>query len=279
MAKTCAKCCDAITGIDYVSCRGYCGATFHMNTCSGGVTRAMLSYFTTHKKNLFWMCDNCAALFENAHFRAISARADEQSPHVTLTTAITERRTEIKQMNVKQPAQSLTPANYRWPTLESRKANNRPRDRDIAAIASEKGRLGCKQPVDDVVSIPICSDTRDQKFWLYLSRIRPDVANDAICDMVKANLALDVNPDVVKLVPKDKDISMLSFVSFKIGLDPSIKSKALDPATWPTGLLFREFEDYGFQKFRIPLKPRNPTTPLLQPQDTSPYATPVTDLS
>lgn len=251
-----------------------------MNECSGGVTRAMLSYFTNHKKNLYWMCDDCADLFENTHFRAISSRADEQTPLTTLTTAINELRTEIKELNAKPPVLPLPTANNQWPSLESHRTNKRPRDLDLAVIAAEKSRFGCKQPVDDVASVPICNDTRDQKFWLYLSRIRPDVTNDAVRSMVKANLALDTDPDVVKLVSKDKDISTLNFVSFKIGLEPSQKSRALDPATWPTGLLFREFEEYGSQKFRIPLKTRKPMTPLV-PQETSPavYVTPVMDLT
>lgn len=278
MAKMCAKCSDAINGIDYVVCRGYCGATFYLNNCSGGVTRAMLSYFTTHRKNLFWMCDNCADLFENAHFRAISTRADEQSPLSTLTTAISELRNEIKQINAKPSPQLLTPNNNAWPSLDWRRPSKRLRNHDTATRASETCLVGSKQPLADVVSVPICDDNRDQKFWLYLSRIRPDVANDAVCAMVKANLALDANPEVVKLVAKEKDINTLSFVSFKIGLDPSLKTKALNPNTWPEGLLFREFEDYA-QKFRFPLKSRRPMTPLLHPQDTSPAVTPVMDLS
>lgn len=54
------------------------------------VTRALSSYLTTDKSNLFWMYDSCADLFEDSHFRAISAKADEQSPLASLTTAITE---------------------------------------------------------------------------------------------------------------------------------------------------------------------------------------------
>lgn len=276
MAKICAKCSDSITGIDYVVCRGYCGANFHMNECSGGVTRAMLQYFTTHKKNLFWMCDKCADLFENAHFRAMSSRADEQSPLVSLTTAITELRTEIKQLNSKPVAPA---ANIRWPLIEQRRSEKRPREFDVAARASEDCRVGSKKPLDNVIAVPICDNVADQRFWLYLSRIRPDVTVESVCAMVKANLEIDSDATVVKLIPKGKTVDTLSFVSFKIGLDPSLKDKALDPATWPEGLLFREFEDYGSQKFRVPLKFRKFATPLLVPQAASSPITPIMDLS
>lgn len=239
MAKDCGKCSEAITGIDSpVVCRGYCGATLHMN-CAG-VTRAMLTYFTTHKKNLFWMCDKCAELFENSHFKAISVPTDENGPFSSLTTAITELRSEIQQLATKSTVDS-TPKE--WPLVNQRITYKRKRDGDGSAAC----KSGLKQPDANVVAVPTSNEQLDKKFWLYLSRIRPDVSNEAVCSMVKANLELESDPVVVKLVPKGKDISTLSFVSFKIGIDDDLKTKALDPATWPEGILFREFEDYGAQ--------------------------------
>lgn len=136
MAKHCAKCTEAINGIDYVTCRGYCGASFHMNTCSG-VTRALLNYFTTHRNNLFWMCDGCANLFENSHFRVISNKADENSPLCSLTTAITELRSEIKQLHSKPVARFSPAAPTRWPTIEQRRAIKRPRITDVESKAPD----------------------------------------------------------------------------------------------------------------------------------------------
>ena len=101
------------------------------------------------------------------------------------------------------------------------------------------------------MSVPTSSYADEkQKFWLYLSRIRPDVSVDAVTSMVKANLEITTEPTAVKLVPRGIDTSTMNFVSFKIGIDPAVKSKALESSTWPEGLLFREFEDYGSIKFR-----------------------------
>lgn len=86
-----------------------------------------------------------------------------------------------------------------------------------------------------------------------------NVANDVVCAMVKANLALDADLEVVKLVAKKKDLNTLSFVSYKIGLDPSLKTKAFNPNTWPEDLMFCESEDYA-QKNRFSLKSRRPMT-------------------
>lgn len=274
MAKQCKKCSTTITGIDIVICRGYCGGFFHLNDCSG-VTRAMLSYMTSSKKNLFWMCDGCAELFTNSHFRAISCQADEKSPLTSLASAITELRTEIKQLHSQPTPHALPVASPRWPAADRQRGVKRPRVVEVNTRASESCRVGSKKPLDNVMPVPICIKQADQLFWLYLSRIRPDVTVDAICEMTKAYLNIENNPTVVKLVPKGKSIDSLSFVSFKIGLDPSLKSKALDPETWPEGLLFRQFENYGPAKFHLPAASNVLPAPLLLPQASPCPMTPV----
>lgn len=186
MAKQCEKCSEAITGIDVVVCRGYCGALFHMNACSG-VTRAMQSYLTSNRKNLFWMCDECAALFENSHFRAISERADEKSPLTSLSSAITDLHTEIKQLHSKPVTYSSPAASTRWPTIDQRRGTKRPRVTESNVSASDSCRVRSKKTQGNVMSVPICKNEDDQRFWLYLSKICPDVTVKAVCAMTKAN--------------------------------------------------------------------------------------------
>lgn len=271
MAKNCGKCSKPINGIDVVICRGYCGGFFHLNECSG-------LYFVSNKKNLFWLCDNCAELFENSHFRMISNQVDEKSPLTSLTTAISELRTEIKQLHAKPAASpAVTP---RWSTIVQKRGTKRPRIIEPNAHAQDSCRVGCKKAQENgnVVSVPICKPEAENLFWLYLSKIRPDVTVEAVRDMTKANLGIEDDPKVIKLVPKDRDIESLSFVSFKIGLDPSLEDKALNPDNWPEGLLFREFVDYGAPKFRPPLK-FNTQSPLTLHQTTISPITPVMDLS
>ena len=55
-----------------------------------------------------FLCDECADLFENSHFRMMSRRADETSPLSSLTSAIDELRQEIKQLAPKTTT-ALTP--------------------------------------------------------------------------------------------------------------------------------------------------------------------------
>lgn len=210
------------------------------------------------------MCDKCANLFENSHLRAITRHADEKTPLTSLTDAINNLQTEIKKILIK-PALTA-PTFNRWPLINE---PNRPakRLREIVPI----GRIplecqsGSKQHNLNVVSVPICEKPAS-KFWLYLSRIRTDVTNEAIAEMVKANLELETDPDAVKLVSKGADVSNMSFISFKVGLDPSLQKKALDPSTWPEGVLFRQFEDLAAPKFRKP----STSTPIPSPIALSP---------
>lgn len=214
-----------------------------------GVSRALLGYFPTHRKNLYWMCDKCADSFENSHLRAITSQADGNSPLSMLTDAITNLQSEIKKIASRPVPTIQSPKLNRWPTVgDSIRSSKRPRELD-PVVRTTECLHGSKPINQDIVSVPV-TEKPSNKFWLYLSRIRPDVTNEAISEMVKANLETDIEPHVVKLVAKGADTSNMSFVSFKVGLDPSLKNSALDPSSWPEGILFRQFEDYSTQKFR-----------------------------
>lgn len=82
------------------------------------------------------------------------------------------------------------------------------------------------------------------KFWIYLSGLHPLITDGDVQKIVSRSLDLTAPADIVRLLPKGADTSKLTFVSFKVGLDPSLKHLALDASTWPDGILFREFVEY-----------------------------------
>ena len=94
------------------------------------------------------------------------------------------------------------------------------------------------------LSVPsITSGTAQKCFWLYLSGLNPKITDNDVLKIVTRCLH-ETKPIVVtRLVQRGADTSNYSFVSYKIGLDPDVKATALDPASWPSGLLFREFVD------------------------------------
>lgn len=86
-------------------------------------------------------------------------------------------------------------------------------------------------------------DTKS-KFWLFFTRIKNDVTEDEIRSMVSESLGPDRDTLLVKkLVPAWKDVSLLPFISYKVGIDPELKQRALCPSTWPRGISFREFQE------------------------------------
>ncbi|XP_055605129.1 uncharacterized protein LOC129753340 [Uranotaenia lowii] len=238
MAKTCSSCSGTISGIEFMVCRGICGKEFHLSCVS--ISNTAARSLKTLSKNVYWMCDDCAELFENAHFRNLAfAPPPQQTEVAQLSEAISELRSEIKLLCTKPPATPvpvLTPARP-----DFRRALKRLRAPD--PVVNEPCKLGAKKSSADVVSVPLCANETEKLFWLYISRIKPEVSENSVMEMVKANLEAD-SAQVVKLVPRGTDVSSMRFVSFKVGLDPELKDKALNPESWPNGLSFREFINY-----------------------------------
>ena len=82
------------------------------------------------------------------------------------------------------------------------------------------------------------------------SGLNPLASNNDIQKIVSRCLDVPDSVEVIRLVPKDKDVTTLSFVSFKVSLDPELKDRALNAASWPAGLLFREFIDQPKNSYR-----------------------------
>lgn len=82
--------------------------------------------------------------------------------------------------------------------------------------------------------------------------------------MVKTRLGTD-DVKVDKLVPRGKDTSNLTFVSFKIGIAHELKEKAMTSSTWPLGIRFREFENYSSNRMGF----WDPTVDQPQPETPS----------
>ena len=80
------------------------------------------------------------------------------------------------------------------------------------------------------------------KMALYISRLSTDTTKEKVEKTVKHFLGTD---DVLVhcLWRKDTDLSTVTFLSFKVLIPASLRTKALNPATWPSGLPIREFVD------------------------------------
>lgn len=155
-----------------------------------------------------------------------------------------------------------------WPSLK--------RPRVVASKDTPKARPDSKL-VGGTKSVEIGSSVVEtvakppEKFWLYLSRIARHVTEDDISGLVKNCLQTEQPIDVRKLVRKGADLKQFAFISFKVGVDMALKDTALDPAVWPKGIFFREFENLQIERdFWGPTKlPRidvgTPSMPISSP--------------
>lgn len=138
-----------------------------------------------------------------------------------------------------------------WPKLGMKR--RRLDEMQTRPIASDCGTN--KVDLSDL-TVPIGSNI--DKFWLYLSGLNPLITDADVQKIVSRCLDEPELVDVVRLVPKGKDISGMTFVSYKVGLDRTFKAKALDPSTWPVGLLFREFVNQPKNMDRRIVPPNTP---------------------
>ncbi|XP_058064525.1 uncharacterized protein LOC131214157 [Anopheles bellator] len=99
--------------------------------------------------------------------------------------------------------------------------------------------------------------------WLYISRLAPSVTDEQVASMV-TNCLGSGEYIVKRLLRKDADTATLSFLSFKVGLPETMRHKALQPTTWPSGVQIREFVDYHAH-------PSAPLTELEAPLNPMPY--------
>lgn len=96
------------------------------------------------------------------------------------------------------------------------------------------------------LSVPsITQATVPNKFWLYMTGLNPLITDSDVQKIVSRCLNMSDGAEVTRLVPKGKDVTTLTFVSYKIGLDPDLKELALEPSSWPVGIRLREFVDFS----------------------------------
>lgn len=236
-----------------VVCGGFCKANFHFSCAN--ITEALYKE-VRDKPALFWMCKGCRDIMGSARFKnaMVSMNAAAKEVNDVYQKLVEDLKTDIKDSliaELKHEIQGgfdkLSPA-VLSPLPRRFHFGNRStpkRDRDEDALSTQQPSKifrGTAHPDNNAVSRP--ASRTDDRFWVYLTKISPDVKEADVQHLVKECLLTD---DVVAkpLVPKGRPLSTLTFVSFKVGVRQELKSKAMDPSTWPPEIEFREFVDHG----------------------------------
>lgn len=116
----------------------------------------------------------------------------------------------------------------------------------------------------------------NQKFEkaIWISRLNPSVSIDDITNYITANTSITDTSrfKIFKLVKKDRDLSTLNFVSFKIELNTEDFDILVDPDVWSKGVMVREFlQNRTLGDFLFPAlnERQNPKTSTVESMETN----------
>ena len=253
MPSACEKCANEIAG-EVFKCGAFCSSQF-CSRCSGLTEELKTAIKNSH--HVVWMCTACKNLLAKARFTnaMISTNATNDNIVESLKKEVrdgilNDLRQEIRS-NFKSWIDSIpsTPIpRQRFPSISSvRSKRQREVENDDDGALQRPTKLLCGtgacNPDSNIAAVP-ANQENENKFWLYLSNIHPNVSDEAVANLVHSNLGTD-NTTIIKLVPRGKDVHSLTFVSYKIGMVMNLKAKAMCSEIWPSGKRFREFEDIG----------------------------------
>lgn len=262
----CVKCANEVKG-EVIRCGAFCSAEVCLR-CSG-MSAAMLSAIRG-SAHCIWICTACKGLVNKARFSNSLVSVDTANMTVTdsLKTEIkdsilAEIRTEIRK-EIREGFKTCKAASSQ--VSSSKRAREDESNDSSYASALKKAAInvrGTAQQAENEADLFPTDSTfaasGSPVFWLYMRGFRPNITPERVSEWVQSKLGTS-DIKVRKLVPKGRDVSELSFVSFKVGLPVDLKDVALCKDTWPSLILCREFEDYNSQSGFDPDRPQAPAT-------------------
>lgn len=161
----------------------------------------------------------------------------------------TDRVTELSTKLTVPTANPLTP---KWPSHERPLLGAKRRLPHTPIPKPELPKSSQGKKVYSVPTVPIVTKPSiEENCWIWLASFPPSVTEVDISAMVKDCLSCDDNETIETkaLVKKGVDISTLSSITFKVGVDKKYREAALNEDTWPAGVSFREFVDFGSKRY------------------------------
>nr|XP_049462386.1 uncharacterized protein LOC125906649 [Anopheles coluzzii] len=303
MADHCLTCARASSSEELTyTCDGFCKRWAHRSCL--GVSSAAVKDLIKEDSQILWLCHNCSENRRNGHSvmiaeltaaltdlksqlsaefqtrmdaaaeslkRTMLSSLDQHTdtrPASHTSTFTIQRKTSTS----KAPVLSSTPA-----TELSNPAKRRLMDRSPPSVVATSPLLNGTAPIATSAHATLLLLPETPKFWLYLSRCRPTATILEVETFVKEQIGIE-DVTVFKLVPLNRDVRTLTFSSFKVGLSPDYKEKALLCSSWPIGTVFKEFTDR--RNAPISTLSTNPlTTTTTAPTNTQVPVTTNTDVS
>lgn len=200
----------------HVQCRGFCTATFHPR-CTG-ISADSFEHVMKNSQ-IFWFCPSCTSLMKDIRFRNTARAAFETGQEQALNShndimeqlkseILNELKSEIRtnfatlinsnSFTPKAPERVGTDSRFTKKRRLFGPTNNVPVAPEPALLHGTGSTLS---PSMEIKTVPLAHP----KFWLYLSRIAPEVSVDQIQALAQKRLDTD-NVQVTRLVAKGKDI-------------------------------------------------------------------------
>lgn len=240
MDRKCEKCSLSIK-VDselYTVCEGHCAKYFHA-TCVG-LTKDDLCALSS---NIIWICDACMVRFCRIRDRMCADASTNTESSQSVEDQINDLKCTVKEISnmlANVMPQIMPKPDVAAPIRHSTPVSSpKPLDKTNDSVAD--GRLQ-PEPEPSQCSLhtlmPEC-----ETFSLYLSNIDNSATENDVSVLISRslNVPLSCCNNVVKLVPKNKNVTVLDYVSFKAVLKIDLKPVALSASTWPSRIKYREF--------------------------------------
>ena len=257
--KLCGECQLPINEIEPACC-GLCETHFHIGQqCCGFNSRAHRDLFSLGKA--VFICPTCKDELNGRSIRAYFTEKLETKPVGPSNAATTDQfhqlcetvgalseKVDRLMLSQNRSDSPIVPA---WPRLGVK----RRRGDNGQTVRKSADRGTNSIDFSDLSITSIIPAPPPVRWWLYLSGFLPTITDADVKKIVSRCLDLgdDNTIEVIRLVAKGTDVSKLTFVSFKIGVDPCFKQQALLASSWPAGILFREFIDMSKNRIGGPV--------------------------
>ena len=244
------KCSGDINDLEPVCC-GLCESFYHINQkCCGVNVRTIQDALSAGK--VMFVCPPCRTELNGRSMRQFftdkpSCQSSDTQPLADLPGQVRQLSEVVEKLSKKidtfanksQPP-NLVATPPAWPRLGAKR--RREDRRPDADVPIERGTKD--MDLSDLSVASVAQAVAPRKFWLYLSGLNPLITDSDVQKVVAKCLCTSDVAEVVRLVPKGKEIANMTFVSYKVGLDPILQDLALDSKSWPVGIRFREFVDF-----------------------------------
>ena len=82
--------------------------------------------------------------------------------------------------------------------------------------------------------------------YLYATNFAPTTSKTALEEFIRSRLELEPDDSRIEcwaLIRKDRDLSTLRFISFKVAVEESLYDKLIVPEMWPADAAVQQFVD------------------------------------